>query len=239
MKQGEKKPHKAHQHGEKDAAPHDGPSYAASIPKELLDEAVASVNGRRGEPDSGEIPIVEDAPADEARVRGLEGQIDALTRENAELRDRALRAAADLENYRKRSLREKDDFQKFAVEGLLRDLLPVADNVDQAMAHLASSDLPTVRTGVEMTYKSFLDALKKKGVTPFDAKGAVFDPNLHEAVQTVPSDDVPAGRVVAEVRRGYLIHDRLLRAAMVVVSTGRAGGGVTDAAPESENEPQG
>jgi len=85
-----------------------------------------------------------------------------------------------------------------------------------------------VRTGVEMTYKSFLDALKKKGVTPFDSRGEPFDPNLHEAVQMVASAEVPAGRVVSEVRRGYRIHDRLLRAAMVVVSTGASKGDAGD-----------
>lgn len=201
-------------------------SYVTSIPDELMQEALEAVTGASGEGrDTEEVPIVDDPPAgardgDGVARQELAAETARLIAENAELKDRALRAAADLENYRKRALRDRDEFQKFAIEGLLRDLLPVADNVDQAVLHLASSDLPTVRTGVEMTYKSFLDVLKKKGVTPFTSTGEPFDPNMHEAVQMVASTEVPAGRVVSEVRRGYMIHDRLLRAAMVVVSTG-------------------
>lgn len=212
------------------AEPANGPahSYAVEIPDGLLESAEESVGASEtSTPASEEIAI-----EDDKEIERLKAENERLLAECAEMKDKALRAAAELENFRRRVLREKEDFQKFAAEGVLRDLLPVADHVDAAMSHMGeSADLATLREGVEITYRGFLDVLKKKGVTPIESKGMTFDPNLHEAVQMEPSDEVPPSRVVREVRRGYMLHDRLLRPALVVVSTGKAAPAKTEAAP--------
>ncbi|MBI5528312.1 MAG: nucleotide exchange factor GrpE [Deltaproteobacteria bacterium] len=210
-------------------------SYAVEIPDGLLESAEESVDAPKDRaPASEEIAIEDDgsdaAPAQE--VDRLKTEIDRLLAECAEMKDKALRAAAELENFRRRVLREKEDFQKFAAEAILRDLLPVADHVDAAMSHMGESpDLATLREGVEITYRGFLDVLRKKGVVPIDSKGMTFDPNIHEAVQMEPSDEVPPSCVVREVRRGYMLHDRLLRPALVVVSTGKAAPAAANGGP--------
>jgi molecular chaperone GrpE len=124
-------------------------------------------------------------------------------------------------NFVNRIQKDKDDFLRLSMAGVFRELLLVADNIDNALGQMnASTDLNTLKSGVEMTYKSFFDVLRKMGVAPFNSAGERFDPRLHEAVRTMHSDDISAGSVITEVRRGYLINGRLLRAALVVVSTG-------------------
>ncbi|WP_370645217.1 nucleotide exchange factor GrpE [Corallococcus sp. EGB] len=136
-----------------------------------------------------------------------------------DFQDRAIRSAADLENYRKRAQKEKEDVQRFGVEKLLKDLLPVVDNLDRALdAAGKSPDFDSFQKGVAMTRKSFEDALARHGVKGFSAKGQPFDPRLHEAIQQVESADVPAGHVLYEVTRGFHLNDRLARPAMVVVA---------------------
>jgi molecular chaperone GrpE len=133
--------------------------------------------------------------------------------------ERALRAAADLENYKKRAQKEKEEVQKFGSEKLLKDLLPVIDNLDRAMDAAAKTpDFASFHKGVAMTRKSFEDTLARHGVKAFSAKGQPFDPRLHEAVQQVETAEVPAGHVAFEVVRGFHLNDRLVRPAMVVVA---------------------
>jgi molecular chaperone GrpE len=133
--------------------------------------------------------------------------------------ERALRAAADLENYKKRAQKEKEEVQKFGSERLLKDFLPVADNLDRALeAAQKSADFESLRTGVEMTRKLFEGAFGKHGVKGFSAAGQPFDPRLHEAMQQVESAAVPAGHVLYEAVRGYMLNERLMRPALVVVA---------------------
>ncbi len=133
--------------------------------------------------------------------------------------ERALRASADLENYKKRAQKEKEEVQKFGSERLLKDFLPVVDNLDRALdAAQKSTDLDSFRTGVEMTRKLFDTALGKHGVKSFSAAGQPFDPRLHEAMQQVESAAVPAGHVLYEAVRGYMLNERLMRPALVVVA---------------------
>jgi len=207
--------------------PVDPQAYSTTIPADLAAdlESLQTEGGALRDPHQvkpvdpvPDIVVEADGEITESRENK---EIEDLRYINAELNDRALRLAAEFENYRKRTAREKEEFFKYAAEGMMREFLDVADNMEQALAHMNTTDnLQSVRTGVELTFKSFIDALKKKGASPFDSLGKVFDPSLHEAVQTLPSDTVPAGCVSAEVRRGYMLHDRLLRPAMVVVSTG-------------------
>ena len=133
--------------------------------------------------------------------------------------ERMLRAAADLENYRKRAQKEKEEAQRFGIEKLLRDLLPVVDNLERALEHAGhSEETQALATGVKMTLKLFQDALAKHGVKGFDSKGKAFDPHQHEAMSQAENAELPVNTVLHEVQRGYTIHERLLRPAMVVVS---------------------
>ena len=138
-----------------------------------------------------------------------------------EANDRVLRSAADLENYRKRAQKEKDEIRRFGIENLLKDLLPVLDNFDRAIdAAPSCTDVPSFAAGVEMTRKLFEDTLGRFGVKSFRALGATFDPHLHEAVQGIESHEHPANVIVQEIVRGFFLHDRLVRPSMVVVSRG-------------------
>ncbi|MFY0581681.1 nucleotide exchange factor GrpE [Cystobacter fuscus] len=143
-----------------------------------------------------------------------------------ESHERALRATADLENYKKRAQKEKEELQKFGLERLLKDFLPVLDNLDRALeASQKSTDFEAFRTGVEMTRKLFDSAMGKQGVKGFSAVGQPFDPRLHEAMQQVESATVPPGHVVYEAVRGYTLNDRLMRPALVVVARAPEGAG--------------
>ena len=136
-------------------------------------------------------------------------------------RDQLLRLAADFENYRKRASRELDDTRKYGIEKLLKDLLPMLDNLDRALAH-AEDDKNPVIEGVRMVAKQAHEILTGYGVRAFTSVGEPFDPERHEAVAQVPSNEHPAGSVVEEMLKGYVIHERLLRPAQVVVAAPRA-----------------
>jgi len=142
----------------------------------------------------------------------------ALEVENQELRDRYMRTLADFENYRKRADREKQDFFKYAMGGLLKDLLPVLDNFDRALEHAEEGD--DFHKGVALIYKQLFDVLKKHGVRVIDEANVHFDLNIHEAVVTEEDPSVPSHSVLAILQKGYFLHDRLLRPALVKVSTG-------------------
>lgn len=182
------------------------------------------------EPDTASTAQVDELTAalDAARkeAESLRAQLEFSQGESRKLmerlkddHERSLRAAADLENYKKRAQKEKEEVQKFGSEKLLKDLLPVMDNLDRAMdAATKSPDFASFQKGVAMTRKSFEDTLARHGVKAFSAKGQPFNPHLHEAMQQVETADVPAGHVAFEVARGYHLNDRLVRPAMVVVA---------------------
>jgi molecular chaperone GrpE len=139
--------------------------------------------------------------------------------EIARIRDQLLRTAADFDNFRKRTRRELDDAHKRGKEELLRELLPVFDNLERAVVHAGqASDAKAVADGVGMVLKQFGDTLGKVGIKRVPTVGAAFDPSLHEAIQQVETNDHPAGTIVAEVQPGYTLGERLVRAAMVVVA---------------------
>lgn len=139
--------------------------------------------------------------------------------EAAELKDKYLRLAADYDNYRKRARKDVDEAERRARESLLKDLLPVFDNLERAATHATqSTDVKAVGDGVRMVLKQFLDTLERVGIKRVDTTGAAFDPNVHEAIQQLESTEHPPGTVVAEVQAGYAMGERLVRAAMVVVA---------------------
>jgi len=134
------------------------------------------------------------------------------------LNDRYLRTLADFENYRKRAEREKEEFRKYALTNLLRDLLPVLDNFDRALDHAEEGD--EFHKGVLLIYKQLYDVLRKAGLKPIEETGVRFNPNLHEGVIREENPSVPSQTVTAVLQKGYFLHDRLLRPAMVKVAVG-------------------
>jgi molecular chaperone GrpE len=131
------------------------------------------------------------------------------------------RTRADFENYQKRNQREREQERKYMVGSVLLDLLPVLDNLERATlsAQQAGESGPLVQ-GVAMVHNQFLELLRRYGVTRIDAQGKPFDPNLHQAVMQQPAGDKPPGTVLQVVEQGYMLHDRVLRPAKVVVAMG-------------------
>ena len=143
-----------------------------------------------------------------------------LKAERDDLYDRLLRKQAEFDNYKKRVERERSEFTQFASAELMRELLNAMDSFDRAI-HTANSDnvaSENMLRGLDLIYKQFQDTLARFGLKAIEAKGQHFDPNLHQAVSTVPTGDVPENTVVDELRKGYTLNGRLLRAAMVSVS---------------------
>ena len=134
-----------------------------------------------------------------------------------ELNDRLVRQAADIENFRKRSQREKDEARQFANQSLLEKLLPVLDNFEMALAAAGNAD-PAIRDGVQMIYDQFLSVLKEAGMEPIDSVGVPFDPNFHEAISQQETSEAEEGTVLEQVQRGYQLSGRLVRPARVVVA---------------------
>ncbi len=146
-----------------------------------------------------------------------ESELEKAKAECAAYLDRAARIQAEFENYRKRSAREQQEFREYAVADAIRSLLPILDSLDRALKTDTTS-LEDFRSGIELIDKQFHDALAKLGVEPLEAQGQPFDPNLHQAIQMVDSDEVEDNHVIDELQRGYKLKDRLLRPAMVRVA---------------------
>jgi molecular chaperone GrpE len=171
-------------------------------------------------PVSPEIVADEAAEAAADSLTELEGKLAAAQAEASENHDRMLRMAAELDNFRKRAAREMDDIRKYATESLIRQLLTVVDNLERAIAS-ASADSESdqsVVDGVALTLAEIMKILEKHQVKPIQALGEPFDPTFHQAMCQEESTDQPPNTVVQEFQKGYMIHDRLLRPAMVVVS---------------------
>jgi molecular chaperone GrpE len=141
--------------------------------------------------------------------------------EAAKLKDLALRARADLDNFRKRALREKEEAIRYANNGLLERLLPVIDNFELGLdAAKMAADTASILQGMSMVQKQLHDFLKNNGLEAVQAEGEAFDPNKHDAVSQEFSADIADGHVIRQVRKGYKIKDRLIRASSVIVSKG-------------------
>ena len=138
--------------------------------------------------------------------------------ESGQWKNRYMRALADFDNFRKRSEREKQDFFKHALAGTMKEILPVLDNFDRALEHAEGGD--DFHKGVLLIYKQLFDALQKAGLKPVDESGVHFDPNIHEGVIREEDPSVPSHTVTAVLQKGYFLHDRLLRPAMVKVAIG-------------------
>jgi molecular chaperone GrpE len=143
--------------------------------------------------------------------------------EAAKLKDLALRARADLDNFRKRAIREKEEAIRYANNGLLEKLLPIVDNFELGLdAAKSAPDAASILIGMNMVHKQLLEFMRSNGIEEVATEGEPFDPNKHDAVAQELSPDVPEGHIIRQVRKGYKLKDRLIRAASVIVSKGSA-----------------
>lgn len=241
--------------------PGDKGNFSTDIDDDVIKQALKAVEKRtKGESAEAEAPATEAAEAP-APAEGSAGASDAKDQEIESLKaqlemsmgrgrdlmqklkdehEKMLRAAADLENYKKRAQKEKEEVQKFGSEKLLRDMLPVFDNFDRALDHATTAaDFDSFKKGVQMIRKQFEDALGKHGVKSFSAKGEVFDPTRHEAMSAAETTDMPPNHVFSEVLRGFTLNERLVRPALVVVSRAPEKPAEAPAAPASDAPPEG
>jgi molecular chaperone GrpE len=165
-----------------------------------------------------QIPNQEDVPAVtmEGQLAAVTAERDQLLAEKADLQDRLRRSLADFDNARKRFEQQRSDFVQFAASDLVKSLLPVLDDFERALK-VETTDQNYAK-GVELIYQRFFDTLKRMGLEPFDSAGKPFDPNLHQAVDRVQSEDHDDQTVLAEFQRGYNFKGKLFRPAMVKVA---------------------
>lgn len=169
-----------------------------------------------------ELPLhlEEEKKGAEREIEELKKKVEEKEKEAKDHYDRLLRMAADFENYKKRAVKEKEEWTKFANEDLMKALLPFIDNLEKAIAH-AEKDGNTTKSlieGLKLTHQQLLQSLSKFGLSPVESSGKPFDPSVHEAMMVVETDQHEPNHVVEEFRKGYLLNDRLLRPATVSVS---------------------
>ncbi len=157
------------------------------------------------------------AAAPQALGVAAEGELERLKQEKQELLDRMARLQAEFDNARKRAAREQQEFREYAIAGAITPLLPILDSLERAL-HFEGASTADLRAGVELIQKQLLDALGKLGLSPVRAKGELFDPHLHQAIEMVETDEVLDQHVFDELQPGYKLKDRLLRPAMVRVA---------------------
>lgn len=144
--------------------------------------------------------------------------VTLLQQERDDLQDRLLRSAAEFDNYRKRTERERRELSDAVAADLIRDLLPVIDDMERALAASSAVSDPALRSGVELIHKQLLEAIRRRGAEPLNVVGEDFDPSWHEALASEPAGDRRDGEIVEEIRRGYRIGSRLIRPALVKVA---------------------
>ncbi len=146
-------------------------------------------------------------------------KVAELTNQLEEMKDKYLRLTAEFDNYRKRTLKEKAELIKFASEEVLKDLLPVIDDLDRALKAIeTANDINAVKEGISLIVNKFNDFLKAKGVKEIDAIGKELDTDLHEAITKIPvQDDAQKGKIVDVIQKGYMLHEKVMRFSKVVV----------------------
>ena len=161
-------------------------------------------------------------PEKEATAQEPEGvkSVESPVAVEPNWKDLYARMLADFENYKKRAARDREETYRYAESDILKDVLPAVDNLALALDHSKDKPEDPFVNGVKMVYEGLLKALKDHGAEPFDSIGLELDPEKMEAIATLPNKDVAAGLVSTEVKRGWMLKDRLLRAAQVVISSG-------------------
>ena len=195
---------------EKEGAAHIEKTFdpAAGEEPELQENSVTADTGAA---------VVEEEPL--SITKQLEEALAQKTAEASANWDKYLRERADLENYRKRVQREKEELLKYGNESLLLEILPAVDSMEMALSHATEESNSAVIEGVNLTLTMLVSILKKFGVTPIEAKGKPFDPAFHQAMTQVESADCAPNTIIDEFQKGYMLNDRLLRAALVSVAT--------------------
>jgi len=188
--------------------------------KETVEKKIKIETGEKVQAEEQETPFCPDD------VSALKNELSAREKESKENYDRYLRAAADLDNYRKRAARERADIVKYGKEDLIRDILPFLDSLDRALEHKDTDDAQAFRDGVALIQEQLLCCLKKHGVKRIESVGVNFDPNIHEALMQMESPDHEDNQVVSEMEKGYLLNGRLIRPSRVCVckNTGKSDG---------------
>jgi len=169
-----------------------------------------------GKKESGQ--EVDQVKAFKDKLKKRDAQIRALRKEAENYKEQYLRKMADMENLRKRLDREKTEFYQYALSEFLKELFTVLDNFERALQSQDKGDGKSFREGIEMIYRQYNDLLIKQGVTPIEIKEKKFNPHLHQAFITVESEDVKEPEIIEELQKGYILHNRLLRPALVKVA---------------------
>jgi len=177
---------------------------------------------------SGETPSPPEDGASDAEA------LAEARRELAELNDKYIRLYAEFENFRKRTAMDREELRRYANEQIVSELLTVIDHLEMALRHADETTVEQITEGVRLTLKEFERLLEKFGVRPISASGQSFDPTVHHAMSQVVTTDFPPNAVVEEFRKGYKLHDRVIRPALVSVAKGPEPGG-----PAPEGEPSG
>ena len=191
----------------------------ASVKLEPVESQNPNANVSDVSPDSSETPSDgANLPAEtpEGQLAAVTAERDQLVKEKAELYERVLRARAEFDNARRRAERERTEFLQFAAMDLVKEILPILDDFERALK-VETADRDYAK-GVELIYQRLYDTLKRMGLEPIEAKGCRFDPNLHQAVERVPSEQAEDMTVLEEFQRGYNFRGKLLRPSMVKVA---------------------
>lgn len=202
----------------------DGPTIEASAElEEALREATQAVEARQAPAEAEETASPDKLTIEllSQELQDLKGLHEAKLKEFDEQNEQFLRLQAEFENFRRRSLKEKQESFKFGHQNLVKDLLSAVDNLERALQHgvqKGGTEVGGILDGVELVYREVLGALAKHGVKLIEAEGKIFDPAEHEAMGQAPNAEVPPNTVLQVLQKGYVIHDRMLRPARVIVS---------------------
>jgi molecular chaperone GrpE len=161
---------------------------------------------------------VDDTSAVESEIKSLKAQLEAAQKNASDFKEAMLRARADLENARRRFERTQSEDKKFASEKTLKALIPVVDDLDLALSNVSEDQDTSLIEGVRLVHKKFIQVLEAQGANTFYPQGEAFDPTLHEAMMESPSTDVPPGHILQVFQRGWMLQDRLLRPAKVILA---------------------
>ena len=205
--------------GKESVKPHSFHDIPALTPEALTPEIVDDNELVFEDVEIVDESVPDTQPAEPLEEKVLRSRITELEDELLQTQQRMMRIAADYENFKRRSDREKDEIRRFGTEKLLLEMIPVQDNFDRALSHSQNSeDRQSLLQGVEMVKRQFEGVLRKAGCEPFESLNAPFDPQRHEAVQQIETAEHPPNTVVEEYQRGYHLKERLIRPALVVVS---------------------
>ncbi len=180
------------------------------------------VTKNNSEKDNLENELEKEQKASEEEMALMQKELEEARMQTESAIDKMLRLAAEFDNYKKRSAREYENIRKYASESLIKELLPIVDNFERAIQSAnESKNFESFLEGVKLIFNQIINLLEKEGVIPIKAVGEQFDPNYHEAVMHVDSEEYPANVVTEEYQKGYILKDRVIRPAMVAVSKGK------------------